>query len=556
MRAATVGKYGSYTWHQRKPVYVYGGFYSSALTALDELAAPKLWTLPRDIQAPIRDQFYSLCGTYSWDEKYAAQKWIHARTQELIDADLSFAYDHEQIRQLAVTYADICRYLKSDEALDGFCTQHGVEPPNKKGTSTRGRLSRARSIAWWTRRLFKRSTRRAENGLRSAGFIRRQKALYSSDVAGRARSRRAEIFNSWIDRTAVVSDEGDSIALRSVYDASVANPTNRRHELMTRLKGMDRLGVDAELVADFITLTLPSKYHAALDKGGINPQFNGATVRDGQAQLRLLWSRFRARAAKQEIFYYGLRVAEPHHDGTPHWHLVLYTLACDRERVRELLRELWLSEDGDEPGAREHRVTFMACDRSIGTPAGYLAKYIAKNIDGYKVGADFDSAETPAQEVDAEKTSGRVLTWAWIHGIRQFQFFGTARVGLWRELRKIREPIDESGEMEVARLAADEGDWARFVSTIGGVFVGPNTEINLWKEITGELNHYDELAGPQIVGIQNAEGMLRTRLKVWRLERGSDSSLGPVSITVTSAAGPGNPGGWTNPRETGTYGPN
>jgi Bacteriophage replication gene A protein (GPA) len=331
---------------------------------------------------------------------------------------------------------------------------------------------------------------------------------------------------------------------------------------MTRLRGMEKLADEAELVADFVTLTLPSKFHAMLDSGELNKNFNGATVREGQQQLREWWTRFRAQAAKKEIFYYGVRVAEPHHDGTAHWHLVLYTLACDRETVRELLRKQWMSIDGNEPGAAYHRIKFVACDRAKGSATGYISKYIAKNVDGFRVGADFAASAADGEiiplesEVDSKETAPRVLTWAWIHGIRQFQFFGTARVGLWRELRKIREPIDECGEMEVARLAADEGDWARFVNTIGGVFVGPNTEINLWKEITGELNHYDELAGPQIVGIQNAEGMLRTRLKVWRLERGSDSSLGPVSITVTSAAGPGNPGGWTNPRETGTYGPN
>ena len=381
----------------------------------------------------------------------------------------------------------------------------------------------------------------------------------------------------------VTSDGGDCLTLRSVFDGSTSNPANRRRELMTRLRGMDELADGAGLVADFYTLTLPSKYHAVNHDGSVNPKYNGATVRDGQMQLRKLWSKFRARAAKQEIFYYGMRVAEPHHDGTPHWHMVLYTLAHHRDTLRGLLREYWLSDDGDEPGAREHRITILACDRTVGTAAGYLAKYISKNIDGHETGADFEAYSTdgadyaaggrdgadygrgspgptdraayeapPPRAVDAKDTAARVLTWAWLHGIRQFQFFGTARVGLWRELRRIREPVPESQAIEKARLAADAGEWAAFVDAIGGVFVGAHTSISLWKQVTRERNQYDELAGPQIVGIESPGGYLRTRLKTWRLERAvTVSDTGPRE----EAERPGNPIGWSNPQETSTYGP-
>ena len=343
---------------------------------------------------------------------------------------------------------------------------------------------------------------------------------------------------------------------------------------MTRLRGMDELGEAASLVADFYTLTLPSKYHAVHHHGGINQMFNGATVRDGQMQLRRLWAQFRARAAKEEIFYYGLRVAEPHHDGTPHWHMVLYSRESDRERLRAMLRELWLSEDGFEPGAARHRIRILACDRTVGSPAGYLAKYIAKNIDGFEVGADFESGararqdagdygapEVPALEIDqmdALDTSKRVLTWAWLHGIRQFQFFGTARVGLWRELRSLTDPC-ESPYIEAARRAADSGEWRAFIDAVGGVFAGPNTTITLWRaelinEDTGEikLNQFDEPAGRQTVGIIAPDGYLWTRLVTWRLERA-------VTVIDTSPreerSGAGNPFGWTNPQETSMYGP-
>lgn len=582
MRGAKLGKYSAYTWDRGRTVFVSGGFHSQILTPLDELAAPKLWTLPRDIQNPIRERFYDLLGSYSWPEKYAAQEWIATSTNELLDAKLDIAYDHDQLRTLAATYADICSRFSSRASVESFCQTHDVEPPPPKRTSKIGCLRRAGSIVWWTRRLFKRYARSAENGLRFAGFIARAKSLYASGIACRSRQRRAEILDSWIDRTIVrPNDGGDPIPLRTIRDGSTANPANRRRELMTRLRGMDELAEKAGLVADFYTLTLPSKYHAMLDGGGINPKFNRATVRDGQLQLRLLWSQFRARAAKEEIFYYGMRVAEPHHDGTPHWHMVLYSLESDRQRLRELLREYWLSEDGSEHGAAKHRITVMECNRSVGSAAGYLAKYIAKNIDGFEVGADFEADPGPIAtdddgirhshsrpdhgtqatatlegqktDLDATDTAKRVLTWAWLHGIRQFQFFGTAPVGLWRELRRLKDyHVAESAAIDKARIAADSGEWAAFVDAVGGVFVGRRTTISLWSERTGELNQYDELAGPIVVGIQAPEGYLRTRLVFWRLERAvTVSDTGPRAEKI----GGGNPIGWSNPQETSMYGP-
>jgi Bacteriophage replication gene A protein (GPA) len=565
LRSAKHGPEAFRVWDRSRTVYAYGAFSSQVLSPLDELAAPKLWKLPRDIQTPLRAQFYNLLGRYSWEEKYAAQKWLGDSTQQLIDATLHKAYDSEVIRDEAKTCAEICARISTDAGIESFCRDHSVDPPSGARTSLVGRLRRIKTVPWWNRRLFKRYTRRAENGLRGAGFVRRDAAPYCSDVACRARSHREAVFDQWLDRTIVRSDAGDCASLRVIRDASVANPENRRRELMTRLRGMDELAEAAKLEADFYTLTLPSKYHATRSDGKPNPKYNGATVRDGQQELRRLWALARARLAKRDIGFCGVRVAEPHHDATPHWHMVLYSLASHREQLRAVLRDLWLSEDADEPGAQQHRIGIIGVDRNRGTVAGYLAKYIAKNIDGHAVGVDTEI--DPAAPVDgpdegparATESAKRALTWAWLHGIRQFQFFGTARVGLWRELRRIREPIPDRGawRIERARAAADSGEWSRFVNAVGGISVGPRTLVQVWKRVTGELSQYDEMKPPEVVGLESPEGYFRTRYKIWRLERLlSGSALGPVSLTVTGGLSLSDPRGWANPNETSMYGPN
>ena len=45
---------------------------------------------------------------------------------------------------------------------------------------------------------------------------------------------------------------------------------------------------------------------------------------------------------------YGFRVCEAHHDGTPHWHLLLFMRPEDRNRVIGILQRYALTDDHDE----------------------------------------------------------------------------------------------------------------------------------------------------------------------------------------------------------------
>ena len=48
------------------------------------------------------------------------------------------------------------------------------------------------------------------------------------------------------------------------------------------------------------------------------------------------------------IFHFGFRVTEPHHDGTPHWHLLLFINPDHVEEVTEELKTLSEREDWQE----------------------------------------------------------------------------------------------------------------------------------------------------------------------------------------------------------------
>lgn len=126
--------------------------------------------------------------------------------------------------------------------------------------------------------------------------------------------------------------------------------------------------------------------------------------------------------------------------------------------VRTIIRQYALATDGNETGAEAHRVHEVLIDRTKGSAAGYLAKYISKNVDGEHLEPTAAGAQNRAQ---------RVRAWASIWGIRQFQQIGNPIVTIWREVRRGVEP-GRDATVTAAAQAADRGDWCGFTEVMGG----------------------------------------------------------------------------------------
>lgn len=105
---------------------------------------------------------------------------------------------------------------------------------------------------------------------------------------------------------------------------------------------------------------------------------------------------------------YGFRVAEPHHDGCPHWHMLLFMKPAHCEQVTAIIQQYAMQEDGNEAGAAKHCFEAVHISKEKGSATGYIAKYISKNIDAFGIDADTDD-ETGTPASDAAK---RVKAWA------------------------------------------------------------------------------------------------------------------------------------------------
>ncbi len=356
-------------------------------------------------------------------------------------------------------------------------------------------LARMLSDKWWLGRLRRWRDMWREHLHIALGNVSKKASPYASVNAvsdWREQKRRTREFLKSME---LEDDDGNRISLIDKYDHSVANPAIRRCELMARIRGFENICNELGYVGEFYTITAPSRFHATTKDGRNNAKWQGSSPAETQQYLRGVWSRIRAKLHREDVRIFGIRVAEPHHDGTPHWHMLLFMLPEDVSFVRRTAARYTSQEDSHELNsdqARKARFHAEPIDPDKGSATGYIAKYISKNIDGYALDDEIDDdTDRPLKEV-----APAVSAWANRWRIRQFQFIGGAPVTVYRELRKMADHDAAMGlsvEFAAVHDAADHGQWAEYVNAQGGPFVRRADLIaRTYYEVSETTNDYFE----------------------------------------------------------------
>lgn len=437
--------------------------------------------------------------------------------------------------------------------LAGFVARYGITPPGEQFADGPA-IARMTDELWWRRQLRKTQARDLEAEAIRLGYVHRQAEIYASSVTVERRAQQKKRNADTLEGTDAVNlDTGEIYKLADLAARSVANPRIRRGELMTRIKGFEHIAQGLEHVAQFVTITCPSKYHPKRTEGPRvvdNPKYAGFTPRDAQQYLTKLWANIRAKLHRQGVRVYGFRITEAHHDGCPHWHLLLFMHPDHVGTMQTIVRAYALREDGNEAGAHKNRVDFVRIDPAKGTAAGYIAKYVSKNIDGggYEVQGDVEGGDH-----DAITPSHRIEAWASTWGIRQFQQIGGPPVGVWRELRRITANADHGEAMQRARAAADAGNWRSYVEAMGGptverkclplrvAYTREGERWNFKEQIPYEAprTRYGEIAAAAVIGVlETVRGHMHQSCRYrWRIQRtGRESAPGAVGFQDAGAA--------------------
>ncbi|EZP41390.1 Bacteriophage replication A protein [Janthinobacterium lividum] len=397
------------------------------------------------------------------------------------------------------------------QIMEDECASYGIELPEFDAlTDTIARLVDAR---WWRRQLRKRVGRAFEAGNIRLGYVNYHGEPFASTEAVLARLAQNRRNAAALAATLVQNENGQQFSIAELAEKTTANKAIRRGELMLRINGFEQIARECGDQGIFVTWTCPSRFHAVQHSGKPNPKYDNSTPREANAYLGKMTALCRSALARRGIGLYGFRIAEPHHDGCPHWHLLLFVRPTAKYKtahlqdvagraIRIMKRYAWRMDRG-EPGAFARRLDVKRIDWAIGSAAGYIIKYVAKNIDGV---AEHKTKEgyviTPDTEGDIELTpSARVEAWAARWGIRQFQQWGGAPVTVWRELRRIEESMlnEAPAAMRRAWDAVQKIDgekracWAEYLRAQGGALV-PRKElvVTLAKDEKTVIGRYGE----------------------------------------------------------------
>lgn len=387
------------------------------------------------------------------------------------------------------------------------CKKHQIDPP-ASSLPLASRLGRLMCSRWWRRRLRVLSGRRLEQFMRDIGRVHKRAGVYASDLSLAKRRHQKTRNNALLEAFVAINQNGEHFTLAELSELGLANPSHRYSEMMLRIRDTEAEALRLGHQGLFFTWTCPSKYHP-VNSGSCkaNPKYTGATPREAHQYLAKLWAKVRAKFKREEVGVYGMRVVEPHHDGTPHWHLMLWSKPESAEYVTQVMRDYALAEDGTEAGAQKYRFKVEHIEQKKGGAISYLAKYVAKGVNHTKDG-DVDQYGN-----DIAIAASRIESWAATWGIRQFQFVGLPSVTVWRELRRINERTRpefdrwhdmfdyEPAHRDFTRRlidACDSGQWDQFMRMMGGPMVpAKDRPAKPWAELRVDMERADCLARGQ-----------------------------------------------------------
>lgn len=156
-----------------------------------------------------------------------------------------------------------------------------------------------------------------------------------------------------------------------------ANHNSHRYyaELQNRINTLTEYAKEQSLYPLFLTLTLDSKYHEFKKdkKSGLfvpNKKFNGTETKDSVKILTSEFSKIRhdrslKELSKEERIYF--RVNEPHKNGTPHTHILLYVPEHRVKRIVDAFNRIY------NPDTNKIKIDMLDA-----TP--YVMKYLNKTL--------------------------------------------------------------------------------------------------------------------------------------------------------------------------------
>ena len=201
---------------------------------------------------------------------------------------------------------------------------------------------------------------------------------------------------------------------------------------------------------------------------------------------------------------------EPHHDSTPHWHILVYIPQENDSKVISTINK-YFSTIVDSSSFDSKIDMKLFTNEAV---LHYMMKFLASSFPGV---ADENAInDKTGKPISCEAKNAKL--WASQWGIRRFQHFGLPEIGAWRECRKVRSHniTHELGHAaEAVRHAADHGDFQGYIEAQGGIGIKRSQRV---LHVERVISPFDNIWGEEkiiIIGIKtntsSRNNIFRTR---------------------------------------------
>lgn len=293
-----------------------------------------------------------------------------------------------------------------------------------------------------------------------------------ADTLARWRERQ-EAARAFGEANEVRCADGTAILLWDVMETS---RKARIAALYAKMKGLDDLAHRRGMIGCFLTITLPPKHHPNPRHGrpyaGL-PLEDVPTPQETDRALATLWQRLRARWAKAGLDPVGMVVREPHQDGCPHAHPLLYVE--NREQVAILDQHLRAMCPDPVKGRRVASKLVMI-DRTKCSASSYIMKYLLKAMPAWEDAARLADGQDRDGDPDHLMHIQGVAAWASERRLRRFSWIGMHGLNtIWQRIHGMSEERGDFDEDEPpegitrAWLAMRDQQWADALEHLGAI---------------------------------------------------------------------------------------
>ena len=350
----------------------------------------------------------------------------------------------------------------------------------------------------------------------------------------RERQAAAEAFG--LSRVLLFED-GQQVSLWGVMESS---RKARLAALYAQTLGLDELADRRGLLPVFITMTLPPQHHPnprhGLPYAGLEWE-DAPCPGETDAAMGGLWTLLRARLAADDIDLLGLRVVEPHQDGCPHLHALLYF----QDQTQSDRLDWHLQELCPEP-VKGKRIAskLVTLDRTKAKPATYVMKYLLKCLPAHEDAARHADGAITDGDPDHLAHHAEVQAWASERRLRRFAWLGLHGIRTtWQRIRAMTDDEIEHAPdaMQEAAHAMRTGAWADALEAMGAIRADGRERVRL-TYATKENAYGEDVKRPDGLAMGDWHMPLRRRAcKIVRPQQAPHDRTPPPSAGQESNKG-------------------